>query len=154
MSHFHWVLTQLVSAVPVLVLCPQYSNIEDIIRSSADYVIVCGFNRVDEDLIDPGIQSSTIFDNRFLTFESTADTEPEQVQQILIGLIPSGNGTTSNDLPFSAGVTAVLAQPNPAGTTPEEIEFVINEALDARRVTRQNMNALGVLAPINDDDPT
>ena len=120
----------------------------------ADYVNVCGFNRVDEDLIDPGIQSSTIFDNRFLTFESTAATVEEQAQQILIGLIPTGTGTTSLDLPFSSGVVAVLGQPNPAGTTPEEIEFVINTILDQRRVTRPNMNALGVLAPIDDSDPT
>ena len=119
-----------------------------------DYVIVMAHNRSDVELLDPEIQSSTIFDNRFLTFESTAATIAEQAQQILIGVIPNGNGTTSLDLPFSPGVAAVLTQPNPAGTTPAEIRIEVESVLDARRVTRPNMNRLGILAPIDDSDPT
>ena len=122
--------------------------------NNADYVIVCGFHRVDDDLISASIQSSTIFDNVLLTFESTAATIEEQRQQLLIGVIPNGNGITSNDLPFSSGVKAVLTQPNPAGTTPEEIRAEVDGSLDARRVTRENMRRLGILAPINDSDPT
>ena len=122
--------------------------------SAESYIRIQGENRLTVEPIEPAIQSSTLLTNDHIILESTAATVTEQRQQLVRGLLATGTGTTSRDLPFTIGVFAVVPLPNPAGATPGEIAAEFRSELDARRVTRPNMNALGVLAPIDDTDPS
>ena len=111
--------------------------------SAESYIRIQGENRLTVEPIEPAIQSSTLLTNDHIILESTAATVTEQRQQLVRGLLATGTGTTSRDLPFTIGVFAVVPLPNPAGATPGEIAAEFRSELDARRVTR-NMNALEI----------
>ena len=145
------------------------------VTDDANYLNLMANNNTERDFILPSIQSGTEIDQSRFTIQATD-------QQSVTALAATGTGTLVGTITIGGRVfAAVFIFPNPAGLsqpearqaciealersdlTQENVEGIIaqnttipaaNQAdLNARRVTRENMNNLGILAPINDNDP-
>ena len=146
------------------------------VTDDANYLNLMANNNTERDFILPSIQSGTEIDQSRFTIQATD-------QQSVTALAATGTGTLVGTITIGGRVfAAVFIFPNPAGLsqpearqaciealersdlTQENVEGIIaqnttipaanKDELDSRRVTRENMNNLGILAPINDSDPS
>ena len=118
------------------------------VTDDANYLNLLANTNAEIDDILPGLQSGSTVNQARFTLQATD-------QQSITALLGTGTGTLVGTITAGGKTfTAVFIFPNPAGLTEPEAKQACGEALDDRRVTRQNMNNLGILAPINDADPS
>ena len=155
---------------------PQTQSLLLRVTDDVNYLNLLANNNAEGDYIIPTIQSGTIIDQSKFTLQATQ-------QQSITALVPSGSGTLIGTITIGGIMfAAVFIFPNPLGLSADEARIACTTALnmneltktnvdgiiaqnttipqanqddlDARRVTRENMNNLGILAPINDTDPS
>ena len=123
------------------------------VTNDGDYLRLLANNNLSEDLITPSQNSGTIIDRSDITLSAAS-------QQSITAVVGIGTGTLVTNLTVTlpdmttTTIPSVFIFPNPAGLTVDQAERAAGNALDVRRVTRENMNNLGILAPINDSDPS
>ena len=123
------------------------------VTNDGDYLRLLANNNLSEDLITPSQNSGTTIDRSDITLSAASQQSITAVVGIGTGTLVTSLTVTLPDMTTTT-IPSVFIFPNPAGLTVDQAEQAAGNALDVRRVTRENMNNLGILAPINDSDPS